>query len=714
MASIILKSLTDLFVLKCVCFPANARTVNQWRARLKAQEDLLQHLERSNTVTHQAAAARTASDLRQVVQDGRALVRSWSQKDTLATLMPEETLRRKGRRKLPAVRARTNPTCSPEDPTSKREELVNATIHSYVRAGIAEDAVTLRQRQRPNGNNNNNKMPSMNRPLDLPAAPDPAHDAHYVISTEGKRLPRRKGGSALDIDESSSHSLAGAGLAAADSNGWFWGANGPAVGVNADPPNSCPGQGAMGAYWAKVGGGTALDPHVALPAPRRTPTAISMKHRESPGEGPSRSVPRPAHGQSTATASAVDSHHRDRPQGDRYSNSTFIGVASTKAAVRSASNRATELSRLLAEGNNPPREECLAKAESAVRAAQHAVSCSNERMFELELMIDTTGGGGSGGDGGSGGNDDNCGGKEKHAATKSGIESMGAEVTPEDNCSKHDERTIVTPSLVLHIAQLTKQMQLAQSLQAASLAASATLARRFAREDEAAIMLQARVRGYVVRSQEKPRKRGTERNRRIPQPSAQSEVTDLSTANEEIDFFARDSSTAALFSLNTPVEEEAVPPWAAEEWWTLAEEESADEVGDREKVLLGSIVKLQAIVRSRQTRSRTFAAVNARFVEYFDEQYQYPYYVCTETNRSQWNRPFGFSVSLVCRDSVAAEEENFQGGGGDGSHHDTTPKEVGASISDNECAQAAVIIQCAVRAAKARARFAEMIVSDIF
>ena len=182
-------------------------------------------------------------------------------------------------------------------------------------------------------------------------------------------------------------------------------------------------------------------------------------------------------------------------------------------------------------------------------------------MFELELMVGTIGGGGSGG-GGGGGNDDDCGGKEKHVATKSGIEPMGADVTFEDNCSEHGERTIVTSSLMLHIAQLTKQMQFAQSLQAASLAASATLARRFAREDEAAIMLQARVRENVVRSQEKSGKRGTEPNRRIPQPSAQSEVTDSSTANEEIDYFAANYSTVALFSLNTPVEkEEAVPPW---------------------------------------------------------------------------------------------------------------------------------------------------------
>ena len=85
----------------------------------------------------------------------------------------------------------------------KRRELVNATIHSYARAGIAEDAVTLRQGRPINDSNNN--VPSMSRPLDLPAAPDPAHGASHVASTEGKGLPRRKGGSAFDIDESSSH-----------------------------------------------------------------------------------------------------------------------------------------------------------------------------------------------------------------------------------------------------------------------------------------------------------------------------------------------------------------------------------------------------------------------------------------------------------------------------------------------------------------------------
>ncbi|CAM9789645.1 unnamed protein product, partial [Sphacelaria rigidula] len=60
--------------------------------------------------------------------------------------------------------------------------------------------------------------------------------------------------------------------------------------------------------------------------------------------------------------------------------------------------------------------------------------------------------------------------------------------------------------------------------------------------------------------------------------------------------------------------------------------------------IVKSVVKLQALVRSMLARKTTFAAVNARFVEHFDEGFQHPFYVCLDTHRSQWNRPFGFGV----------------------------------------------------------------------
>lgn len=690
---------------------------------------MLKELERSNTKKQQATAIKTASDLRRVVQDGRALVKSWSQGDTLATLMPkQETRRRKGRRKLPAVAvaAIKNPTCSPHGTTMPKKELTSSVMgHFHVHPAIAEDVVTLGQEQRPS--NNNSSVPStVNRSLlDHPIALDPAQDEDHPISTEGVGLPQHKGGGgALDVDEIGDHGL----KAAADSNGWFWGENGPHRDDGVDTTNSNPGKGAMGVFWrkARVRGATTLNPHVVLPPTiRQVSTIVPMRRREPPRQDPSR----PAPGQSTPKISAVDGHRgRDRPQGDKYNSGTFIGVASTKAAVRSASNRAAELSRLLAEGNNPPREECLAKAESAVRAAQLAVSCSNERMFELELMVGTTAA-----------NDADHGDKEKRAVTKSGVlEGMDVSV-PGDKCNEHGHYvTAVSSSLSLHIAQLTKQMQLAQSLQAASLAARARLARRFAREDGAATLLRARVRGYVARSRESSRKKSSEMKRRMSRPLVQqAKITAFSRPDGEtpsyFSFSSANASTAvAPLSPDDRGDEEeevVVPPsWEAEEWWTLAEEESADEVGDREKVLLRAVVKLQAIVRSRLSRAQTFADVNARFVEHFDETYQQPFYVCMESNCSQWNRPFGFGVSLVRRGDFSPfteqeeslergeEEESLQDGVEDGGH-DATPKKVEAATSDDvpACEQAAaVVIQCAVRAARARGRLAERIVSASF
>ena len=369
----------------------------------------------------------------------------------------------------------------------------NVTSHSHARPASTKDVLTLNQEQRPN---DNSSVPStIDRVLlDFPTALDPAQGEDRPVPTEGGGLPRHKRGrGALDIDESRGHGLA----TAADSNGWFWGSNVPPPGDDVDTTNSNPGEGAMGAFWrkAKVRGATALDLDVALPAAvRHVPTAIPMTYRESPGQDSSR----PAPGQSTVKSSAVDGHRgRDRPQGDRYNSRTFIGVASTKAAVRTASNRAAELSRLLAEGSNPPREECLAKAESAVRAAQLAVSCSNERMFELELMVGTTAA-----DDADPAADNNvdCGGIETRAVTDSGVEAMNVSV-PGDRRNEHGHHVADTSSSLLwHIAQLTRQMQLAQSLQAASLAARARMTRRFAREDDAATALQALVRGYIVRS----------------------------------------------------------------------------------------------------------------------------------------------------------------------------------------------------------------------
>ncbi|CAM9626305.1 unnamed protein product [Ectocarpus sp. 4 AP-2014] len=176
-------------------------------------------------------------------------------------------------------------------------------------------------------------------------------------------------------------------------------------------------------------------------------------------------------------------------------------------------------------------------------------------------------------------------------------------------------------------------------------------------------------------------------------------------------------------------------PRKEELWWTQAEAETADEVGEQESVLLRAVVKLQAVVRSRLERSQTIAAVNARFVEYFDEEYQHPFYVCRETNCSQWTQPFGFgfggrrkrgfSLSHVdSDDGIYGSLAGVAGRGGEGEH-------IGDSVDENVatdgeqavvermpwhslCAEhittAAVVIQCAWRAARARGLLLEKII----
>lgn len=161
------------------------------------------------------------------------------------------------------------------------------------------------------------------------------------------------------------------------------------------------------------------------------------------------------------------------------------------------------------------------------------------------------------------------------------------------------------------------------------------------------------------------------------------------------------------------VVEKNVLPREAEGWWTLAEAENADETGEPELALLKAVVRLQSIVRSRLARSKTIAAVNAGFVEHFDEEYQHPFYVCTETNVSQWNRPFGFDggVSSLSYDTQieigVSVDVDVRHDHGDGVMVVAEPP----SEEEDDFFRAAVVIQCAIRAARARKQFAEKIIS---
>lgn len=277
-----------------------------------------------------------------------------------------------------------------------------------------------------------------------------------------------------------------------------------------------------------------------------------------------------------------------------HNSRLIISVASAKAAVRSASNRAAELSHLLREGNNPPREECLAKAESAVRAAESAISCTNERLFQLELMA-----------------------AAEPAAQKVDGDIDGAQGT----ITETEKLYSSSSSLSAHIEELTEQLRLAQSLQAVSLTARARLSRRFVLEAAAAVRLQSLVRGCVSRWRE--RRKGATLDSSLSRGIHVKQEGKMRLEQEGI--------------------EAGIIPRTEELWWTPAEAESADAIGEPESVLLRAVVKLQAIVRSRLARSQTIAAVNARFVEHFDEEHQHPFYVCSQTNSSQWSMPFAFA-----------------------------------------------------------------------
>lgn len=434
----------------------------------------------------------------------------------------------------------------------------------------------------------------------------------------------------------------------ADSSGWFWGASG--LTGNGDGVCGVPGEGAIGAFWGGMN--------------------LSVTPLDSA------STPSPA---VRISSPLNEERHRLSYQGCRPPSLTSIGVASAKSAVRSASNRAAELSYLLDEGHNAPREECLARVESAVRSAQGAISCSNERVFELELK----------------------------AAAAEQVREQDASMGSGDAGIGSDPNTC--------IAELAGQLELAQSLLAASLAARARVTRRFAREDAAATLMQACVRGFHTRSRVTTAESiSTKKVNILPLKSESPLVID----GDERVYGSSDASTvhppgqAGSDQEEEEVETAAELPREEEEWWMPAKAENADEVGELETSLLRAVVKLQAIVRSRLARSRTIAAVNARFVEYFDEHYQAPFYVCAETESSQWNRPFGFSSSF---------DDYFL-------RHDATPvdctaghgeqlsNEIHASVlaqdevPPNLIDEAAVVIQCAARSSQARALLAEKIV----
>lgn len=312
----------------------------------------------------------------------------------------------------------------------------------------------------------------------------------------------------------------------------------------------------------------------------------------------------------------------------------------------------------------------------------------------------------------------------------------------DDNGDTSSNNNVSFPLQII-LKQLAEQLEIAQTLQASAVAASANIKQLFATHDAAATVLQAAARGLLARRAQANVSTSARENRVATAAKHDDDDDDkgddddddddnYDDDNDDDDAHHRQLLTASPDSqdshapgrsdgkkdLCSPI----IPrrtcgmqinagtttlPREEGGLWALAETEGIEETetGTPEATTVNALVKLQATLRSRFARRKTFAAVNARFVQHFDEEFQHPFYVCLETDRSQWNRPFGFgAVATSARTRkqpetavVAATDENAE--------------EAASSlqVSQNQTA-AAIIIQCAVRAARARRRMAELIV----
>lgn len=692
----------------------------QWRRRSKTQERFLQELERCNNTKQQAVATRTESDLRRIVHDGRALVRTWPSSPPQTVTTSDLPTTRKSLRRKAATNAVVTSTGNRGRRTLKgkgsvRNEVDDRSHHPSGASSVVYATVTGDQDELYSS-------AKLRAPIIDNSKEDCANHKTNDGPPETKYLPRKVQEGFHDSNNKSSNKSLADAPAATGPSGWFWGTgrHNPGGGGGSDGGDggdvvgnmngvgvTAPGEGTMAAFWRGgiTGAHGAPGHNVAVASCAVASVAAGTPPHYSSSSHPHCCSGKPA----SAIGNTCVGDYPLKERSNNISSKANISVASAKAAVRSASNRMAQLSSLLIQRNKPPREECLAKAGSAVRAAQSAISCANERLFELELMAANA---------------------SVPAVPVAGAEPAGRGKQPtvpltdvhksekveksmneehHDNQGSASSSLCSSSSLITHIEQLTEQLELAQSLQAASIVARARLSRRFELEDAATIKLQALARGCTSRWREKCN------NTRMAKPTDAKNTmaeeqplrTRLHVQEEAGDL--REGGTGKGGQESETVG--AMLPRKEELWWTLAEAENADDVEEQESKLLRTVEKLQAIVRSRLARSKTITDVNARFFEHFDEEFQQPFYVCRETNSSQWNRPFGFGFGGGGRGLSSLPSSHGDGNEDEDARNcgvlETTNRAVGGrvelTLSDNlrsseeEGLATGVVVQCTTR-----------------
>lgn len=384
----------------------------QWRKKLRGQEHLLQSLEKSNNYFQRVASMKSASDLCRVVHHGRTLVRNWSSTpssssvSTSPRLLPRTNIRRP--RKRNAERVPNNKSNKPLGGNLSKGELCESTAECRKPTGDGvftgdrgEGRGQRDQRRRRQCRENKNSTPFSSTASYVRAL---VHTKESSANTNaplfGGPLGSSPVGNGGELPHDSTRNVQQ--ISGSDDGrclmqhpntlkqqqtGWFWG--GGDIYSNSHSTNDDkndthvavvrkPGEGVLAAVWRK--GGT-NDPGILCASPETIKVSIGSRTAAE-----TRST--------TAGGQGAGKRSYD-------GNPALIGVASAKVANLSARNRAAELERLLSSFKSnrysAPREECLAKTESMVRAAQIAISCANERLFELELQA---------GDHGAGGNND--------------------------------------------------------------------------------------------------------------------------------------------------------------------------------------------------------------------------------------------------------------------------------------------------------------------